>query len=170
MVVALFSRARARSLSLGVPHGHTESGGLVLAVICWARAPRGGVTGQGTRALCLPAFSHLLTVNKNSLSLALALALFLFLSLYEIPNCWLLSARSRVHAESVGLLLDSLVEICLLAVECGRGRRGEDGVKRVLMYWPHALASKLDRGTRNWIVDDPRAKRGALQGGHTCGL
>ena len=26
------------------PHGQTESGGVVCAVICWARAPRGGVT------------------------------------------------------------------------------------------------------------------------------
>jgi hypothetical protein len=30
----------------GVPHGQTESGGIVLAVICWAHAPRGGVTRQ----------------------------------------------------------------------------------------------------------------------------
>jgi hypothetical protein len=32
----------------GVPHGQTENGGIVLAVICWARgSPRGGVTRQG---------------------------------------------------------------------------------------------------------------------------
>jgi hypothetical protein len=28
-------------------NGQTESGGMVLAVTCWARAPRGGVTRQG---------------------------------------------------------------------------------------------------------------------------
>jgi hypothetical protein len=27
--------------------GRAESGGSVIAVICWARAPRGGITGQG---------------------------------------------------------------------------------------------------------------------------
>jgi hypothetical protein len=87
--------------------------------------------------------------------------------MYKIPNCWLLSARSCVHAESVGLLLDSLVEICLLAVGCGQGRRGEDGVKRVLMHiqWPYAQASKLDRGTRS-----KGKERGGAGGGHTCGL
>ena len=31
----------------GVSHDQTESGGIVLAVICWARAPTGGVTRQG---------------------------------------------------------------------------------------------------------------------------
>jgi hypothetical protein len=31
----------------GVACGQTESGGIVLAVICWARGSRGGVTRQG---------------------------------------------------------------------------------------------------------------------------
>jgi len=31
----------------GVPHGQTESGGIVLAVMCGARAPRGGVNRKG---------------------------------------------------------------------------------------------------------------------------
>jgi hypothetical protein len=38
-----------------------EWGGIVFAVICWARAPRDGVPD---RALCLPTSSHFLIVNK----------------------------------------------------------------------------------------------------------
>jgi hypothetical protein len=61
----------------GVPHGQTESGGIVLAVIipplaviCWAHARRGGVRlvlvrlVLPHRALYLPTFSHFLIVNK----------------------------------------------------------------------------------------------------------
>ena len=82
------------SLCQGVPHGHTESGGIVLAVMCWSPAPRGSVTRQGVvltdllrlKSLldfnktslslsCLPTFSHFLIVNKISLSLSLSLSL-----------------------------------------------------------------------------------------------
>ena len=56
----------------GVPHGQTElSGGIVLAVICWARAPRGGVTRQGVVLTDLQSLldsrqtSHFLIVKKN---------------------------------------------------------------------------------------------------------
>jgi hypothetical protein len=52
----------------GVPHGQTESGGIVLAVIC-----AGPEAVLPDRALYLPTFSHFLIVNKTSLSLSLSL-------------------------------------------------------------------------------------------------
>ena len=48
---------------------HMAKRRVVLAVICWARAPRGGDTGQG---VVLPTFSHFLIVIK-----LLSLSLFL---------------------------------------------------------------------------------------------
>ena len=46
--------------------GQAESGGIVLAAVYWARAPR---VVLPDRALCLPTFCHsLLTVNKSSSS------------------------------------------------------------------------------------------------------
>ena len=67
-------------LPKGVPHGKTETGGMVLAAMCWARAPRGGVT-RPKEALYLPTFSHLLIVKKP-----LSLSLFLSLSCARAPN------------------------------------------------------------------------------------
>jgi hypothetical protein len=55
----------------GGPHGQTESGGIVLAVICWS-APRGGVTRQG---VVLTDLQSLLDCQQN-LSLSLSLSLF----------------------------------------------------------------------------------------------
>jgi len=37
----------------GVPHGQKERGGIVLAAICWARAPRNGVTRQSVEIVDL---------------------------------------------------------------------------------------------------------------------
>jgi hypothetical protein len=55
----------------GVPHGQTERGGIVLAVICWLGRERPEAV-LPDRALYLPSFSHLLIVNKfRSLSLLL---------------------------------------------------------------------------------------------------
>jgi hypothetical protein len=51
----------------GVPHGQTESGSVVLAVICWARASRGGVTRQ---VVVLADLQSLLDCQEN-LSLSL---------------------------------------------------------------------------------------------------
>jgi hypothetical protein len=45
----------------GVPHGQTESGGIVLAVVCWSPC-----AVLPDRALCSPTFSHFLIVNKTS--------------------------------------------------------------------------------------------------------
>ena len=61
-------------LPKGVPQGQTESGGIVLAAICWAtRAQR---RCHPHEALYFPTFSHLLFVNKLlSLSLSLSLSL-----------------------------------------------------------------------------------------------
>ena len=46
----------------GVPQGQTESGGIVLAAICWATSAQGRCHQE--EAFCLPTFSHLLIVNK----------------------------------------------------------------------------------------------------------
>ena len=46
----------------GMPHGQTDSGGVVLAVVCLS--PCAVLTDRG---LCLPTFSHFLIVNKTSL-------------------------------------------------------------------------------------------------------
>jgi hypothetical protein len=55
------------ALPKGVPQGQTESGGIVLAVICWSPS------AQRRCALSLPTLSHSLIVNKLfSLSLSLA--------------------------------------------------------------------------------------------------
>jgi hypothetical protein len=84
----------------GVPHGQTESGGIVLAVVCWSPCAqrRCYPTGPGhlrpesfyaahrpeavlpDRALCLPTFGHFLIVKKTSLSPSLSLPLSLFLT------------------------------------------------------------------------------------------
>ena len=74
-------RARRRSgpscvLPQGVQQGQTESGGIVLAAICWA--PSAQRRCHPEEALYLPTFSHLLIVNKL---LSLSLSLFLSLSL-----------------------------------------------------------------------------------------
>ena len=72
-------RARRRSgpscvLPQGVQQGQTESGGIVLAAICWA--PSAQRRCHPEEALYLPTFSHLLIVNKVfSLSLSLSLSL-----------------------------------------------------------------------------------------------
>ena len=61
-------------LPKGVPQGQTESGGIVLAAICWA--PSAQRRCHPEEALYLPTFSHLLIVNKVfSLSLSLSLSL-----------------------------------------------------------------------------------------------
>ena len=56
----------------GVPHGKTESGGIVLHH-AGARAPRGGLTRQG---VVLTDLQSLLIVNKTSLSLSPSLSPF----------------------------------------------------------------------------------------------
>ncbi len=56
-------------LPKGVPQGQTESGGIVLAAICWATSAQGRCHQE--EAFCLPTFSHLLIVNKL-LSLSLS--------------------------------------------------------------------------------------------------
>ena len=61
-------------LPQGLPQGQTESGGIVLAAICWAASTQRRCHPQ--EALYLPTFSHLLIVNKLlSLSLSLSLRL-----------------------------------------------------------------------------------------------
>jgi hypothetical protein len=57
-------------LPKGVSQGQTESGGIVLAAICWAASARRWCHPK--EALYLPTFSHLLIVNKL-LSLSLSL-------------------------------------------------------------------------------------------------
>jgi hypothetical protein len=59
----------------GVPHGQTESGGIVLAGICWSPRAHRRCSLIPDRALCLPTFSHFLIANKTSLSLSLSLSL-----------------------------------------------------------------------------------------------
>ena len=67
-----FERASGPSCVLpkGVQQGQTESGGIVLATICWA--PSAQRRCHPEEALYLPTFSHLLIVNKL-LSLSLSL-------------------------------------------------------------------------------------------------
>jgi hypothetical protein len=55
-----------------VPQQKPQSGGIVLAVICWARAPRGGVTRQGVALTDLQSLLDCKIVNKTSLSLSLS--------------------------------------------------------------------------------------------------
>ena len=59
-------------LPKGVPQGQTESGGIVLAAICWAPSAQ---RCHPKEALYLPIFSHLLIVNRL-LSLSLSLSLY----------------------------------------------------------------------------------------------
>jgi hypothetical protein len=60
-------------LPKGVPQGQTESGGIVLAAICWATSAQRRCHPE--EALYLPTSSHLLIVNKLlSLSLSLSLS------------------------------------------------------------------------------------------------
>jgi len=60
----------------GVPHGQTESGGIVLAAICWSPCaqmlPDRALCSvlPDLRALCLPTLSHFSVVNTTSLSLS----------------------------------------------------------------------------------------------------
>ena len=49
-------------LPKGVPQGQTESGGIVLAAICWATSAKRRC--HPTRGVVLTDFSHLLIVNK----------------------------------------------------------------------------------------------------------
>jgi hypothetical protein len=58
----------------GVPHGQTESGGIVLAGICWSPRAHRRCSLIPDRALCLPTFSHVLIANKTTLSLSLSLS------------------------------------------------------------------------------------------------
>jgi len=61
-------------LPKGVPHGKTETGGMVLAAMCWA--PSAQRRCHPKEALYSPTFSHLLIVKKPlSLSLSLSLSL-----------------------------------------------------------------------------------------------
>ncbi len=59
-------------LPKGVPQGQAESGGIVLAAICWATSAQRRCHPE--EALCLPTFSRLLIVNKL-LSLSLSVPL-----------------------------------------------------------------------------------------------
>jgi hypothetical protein len=68
MCVFLYVNVCSEVLGLLVPHGQTESGGVVLAVICWARARRGGVSRQGVVLTDLQPPSSLL-IKLQSLSL-----------------------------------------------------------------------------------------------------
>jgi hypothetical protein len=57
-------------LPKGVPQGRTESGGIVLAAICWAASAQRRCHPQ--EALYLPTFSHLFDCQQASLSLSLS--------------------------------------------------------------------------------------------------
>jgi hypothetical protein len=70
----------------GVPQGQTESGGIVLADICWATSAQRRCHPQ--EALYLPTFSHLLIVNKL-LSLSLSLSLSVLTDLQSLLDCQL---------------------------------------------------------------------------------
>jgi hypothetical protein len=61
------------ALPKGVPQGHTESEGIVLAAICWATSAQRRCHPQ--EALYLPTFSHLFDCQQTSLSLSLSLSL-----------------------------------------------------------------------------------------------
>jgi hypothetical protein len=70
-------RWRSESLCArqGVPHGHTESGGIVLDVKCWAPSAQGRCYRTVLPDRALPTFSRLLIVKKTSLSLPPSLSL-----------------------------------------------------------------------------------------------
>jgi hypothetical protein len=57
-------RSEPPGVRKGVPHDQTESGGVVLADICWMEPVRQEAV-LPDRALCLPTFSHFLIVNKT---------------------------------------------------------------------------------------------------------
>ena len=64
-------------LPKGVPHGKTETGGMVLAAMCWA--PSAQRRCHPKEALYSPTFSHLLIVKKP-------LSLSLSPCLTQLPN------------------------------------------------------------------------------------
>ena len=68
----------------GVPHGQTESGGIVLAAML---GPERAETVLPDRALYLPTASPLLIVNTTSLSVSLSLVLLLLLLQLHLRRC-----------------------------------------------------------------------------------
>ena len=64
-----------RVLLKGVPQGYTESGGIVLAAMCWATSAQRRCHPK--EVLYLPTFSHLSGCQYTSFSLSLSLSLSL---------------------------------------------------------------------------------------------
>ena len=104
-------------LPKGVPQGKTESGGIVLAAICWA--PSAQRRWHPKEALYLPTFSHLLIVNKL---FSLCLSLSLSFSLPDSAPVGSVGARASTPFLPPTLLTQAML-LLLLLLDGGRRRR-----------------------------------------------